>query len=283
MRLTQNMRTNVNEQEFSTWLLRLGNGLLSSTLNDVPIDSVDIPAVCCCNSSLVQEIFNGCTNEEMETRVILSPKNADCLALNEEVLNKLQGELKTYFSVDSVTCNNNEEAQNYPMEFINSLTPSGMPPHRLNLKVGAIVMLLRNLSISQGLCNGTRMKVLRLHENCVEASLISGSHRGSVVLIPRIKLNPSDANIPFTLHRTQFPLRLSYSITINKAQGQTFDKVGIYLQQPVFTHGQLYVAFSRARALQNVRVKVMQINRDDRQGLRRGINFTRNVVYKEVL
>uniref|UniRef100_A0A0L8H4R2 DNA helicase Pif1-like 2B domain-containing protein n=1 Tax=Octopus bimaculoides TaxID=37653 RepID=A0A0L8H4R2_OCTBM len=48
---------------------------------------------------------------------------------------------------------------------LNSLTLSGMPPHRLNLKVGAIVMLLRNLSISQGYCKGTRMKVKRLHEH----------------------------------------------------------------------------------------------------------------------
>uniref|UniRef100_A0A0L8I1A6 DNA helicase Pif1-like 2B domain-containing protein n=1 Tax=Octopus bimaculoides TaxID=37653 RepID=A0A0L8I1A6_OCTBM len=100
---------------------------------------------------------------------------------------------------------------------LNSHTLSGMPPHRLDLKVGAIVMLLRNLSISQGLCNGTRMKVQRLHEHCVEASLVTGSNRDRTVLIPRIKLSPSDANIPFTLNRLQFPLRLAYSVTVNKA------------------------------------------------------------------
>ncbi|KAF2359133.1 DNA helicase Pif1-like, partial [Trinorchestia longiramus] len=123
--------------------------------------------------------------------------------------------------------------------------PSGMPPHRLNFKVSAIIMLLRNLSITQGLCNGTRLEVIQLHEHCIEASIISGSHTHNRVLIPRIKLNTSDANIPFVLHRTQFPVRLSYSMTINKAQGQTFDRVGIYLPKPCFTHGQLYVAFSR--------------------------------------
>uniref|UniRef100_A0A0L8HWT7 DNA helicase Pif1-like 2B domain-containing protein n=1 Tax=Octopus bimaculoides TaxID=37653 RepID=A0A0L8HWT7_OCTBM len=92
-----------------------------------------------------------------------------------------------------------------------------MPPHRLNLKIGVIVMLLRNLSITQELCNGTRLKVQRLHGHCVEVSLVTGSNRGRTVLIPRIKLSPSDANIPFTLNRLQFPLRLAYSITINKA------------------------------------------------------------------
>uniref|UniRef100_A0A0L8H9G7 DNA helicase Pif1-like 2B domain-containing protein n=1 Tax=Octopus bimaculoides TaxID=37653 RepID=A0A0L8H9G7_OCTBM len=110
-----------------------------------------------------------------------------------------------------------------------------MPPHHLNLKVGAIVMLQRNLSIIQGLCNGTRKKVQRLHEYFVEASLVTCSSRGRTVLIPRIKLSPSDANIPFTLNRLQFSLRLAYSMTIHKAQGQTFEKAGIHLLQPVFS------------------------------------------------
>ena len=53
--------------------------------------------------------------------------------------------------------------------------------------------------------------------------------------------------MPFSLHRVQFPLRLAYSVTINKAQGQTFDKVGIYLPKPVFSHGQIYVAWSKQK------------------------------------
>uniref|UniRef100_A0A0L8I365 DNA helicase Pif1-like 2B domain-containing protein n=1 Tax=Octopus bimaculoides TaxID=37653 RepID=A0A0L8I365_OCTBM len=89
-----------------------------------------------------------------------------------------------------------------------------MPPHRLNLKVGAIVMLLRNLLISQGLCKGARMKMQSLHEHCVEALLVTGSNRGRTFLIIRIKLSQSDANIPFTLNRLQFPLPLAYSMTI---------------------------------------------------------------------
>uniref|UniRef100_A0A0L8HYI8 DNA helicase Pif1-like 2B domain-containing protein n=1 Tax=Octopus bimaculoides TaxID=37653 RepID=A0A0L8HYI8_OCTBM len=149
----------------------------------------------------------------------------------------MPSETKTYLSTDSVTSYNEEAAQNYPMEFINSLTPSGMPPHRLNLKVGEIIMLLRNVSITQGLGNGTHLEVFQLHKHSTEASIISGSHSHTRVLIPRIKLTPGDANIPFVLHRTQFLVHLPYSMTINKAQGQTFIRVGIHLPQQCFTHG----------------------------------------------
>ncbi len=56
---------------------------------------------------------------------------------------------------------------------------------------------------------------------------------------------------------------LAFAIIINKSQGQTFDKVGIYLPQPVFSHGQLYVAFSRATSREGVKV---QIQETEKQG-----------------
>ncbi|XP_076039424.1 ATP-dependent DNA helicase PIF1-like [Oratosquilla oratoria] len=255
----------------------MGNGSIQSSLDGVAPDVINIPDTCICNGSLIAEVFDNCTSKEMKERLILCPKNSECLAVNEEVLRILPSENKTYLTTDSVSCDNDEEAQNHPMEFVHSLTPSGMPPHRLNLKVGAIIML-RNLSITQGLCNGTRLEVIQLHEHSIEASIISGSHAPNRVLIPSIKLIPSDANIPFVLHRTQFPVRLSYSMTINKAQSQTFDIVGIYLPKPCFTHGQLYVAFSRARSMNNMRVKVQHLN-DSTHGHTKVITFTRNIVY----
>jgi ATP-dependent DNA helicase PIF1 len=61
-----------------------------------------------------------------------------------------------------------------------------------------------------------------------------------------MSLSPTDSDLPFTLNRMQFPVLLAFAVTINKSQGQTFDRVGILLEEPVFSHGQLYVAFSRA-------------------------------------
>ena len=151
-----------------------------------------------------------------------------------------------------------------------SITPTGMPPHRLNLKVGCTVMLLRNLCSKRGLCNGVRLKVLHIHTSLLHCEIITGSQCGKQVLIPKL-------NLPFTLQRIQFPLRLSYSMTINKSQGQTFNNVGIYLPVPVFYHGQLYVAFSRARTLYGVKVLLDQKERVNRNYI------TKNIVYKDIL
>ena len=138
-------------------------------------------------------------------------------------------------------------------------------------------MLLRNLNVHSGLCNGTRLVVKELHDNLIVAETITIKQ---TVLIPRIKLAPSDINLPFVLELCQFPVRLAYSMTINKAQGQTFDKVGIYLPAPVFSHGQLYVALSRAKSFKDI---YMQICETTTQGRRNRKYITQNIVYYEVL
>ena len=80
-----------------------------------------------------------------------------------------------------------------------------------------------------------------------------------------------------SLIRRQFPVTLSFAMTINKSQGQTFRKNGLYLPRPVFGHGQLYVAFSRVGDQRNIVVLVVDGRREGLEGV-----YTKNVVYRQV-
>jgi hypothetical protein len=155
--LTKNMRAGHEQQEFSKWLLQLGNDQLAAN-SDIP-HSIELPPQCnIVHDNIVQVVF--CDNlqnpQDLANTVILTPTNDHSLRINDSIVQKIPGTPNTYTSVDRAICDDPLEAQQYPLEFINSITPTGMPPHRLILKPGVIVMLLRNLDIRKGLCNGTR-------------------------------------------------------------------------------------------------------------------------------
>ena len=87
---------------------------------------------------------------------------------------------------------------------------------------------------------------------------------------------PTTLQLPFDMRRRQFPMKLAFGMTINKSQGQTLSIMGLYLPTPVFTHGQLYVAMSRVRSIDAVKVCIKD------GGASREL-YTDNIVYKEVL
>lgn len=136
-------------------------------------------------------------------------------------------------------------------------------------------MLLRNIDQAEGLCNGTRLIVTRMANHVLEAKIMSGNDVGKRIYIPRMCMSPSQSPWPFKMIRRQFPIIVCYAMTINKSQGQSLQTVGLYIPRPVFSHGQLYVAISRVKSKQGLKIL---IHDKDNQPLK----TTTNVVYKEV-
>ena len=128
----------------------------------------------------------------------------------------------------------------YSSDFLNSLTPPGFPLHDLRVIIGMPLLLLRNIDTTKGLCNGTRL-VLQAFTKVI---VCSGSHEGHVVCLPRIDMIDESDLFPMHLRRRQFPVRAAFAMSITKAQGQSLKKLGIYLPNCVWTHGQLYLALS---------------------------------------
>ena len=140
------------------------------------------------------------------------------------------------------------------VEFLNSITVSGLPLSCLSLKVGSPLMLLHNLDPSSGLCNGTRLVLTRIKPQVLECQILSGVGYGNIVLIPRISIEPSTEDIPVKFKHCQFPVWLAFAMTINKSQGQSVVNVGLDLCTPVFSHGQLYVALSHCTSESCIKV-----------------------------
>jgi hypothetical protein len=142
--------------------------------------------------------------ENLTKIVILAFTNEVCLNINKEVIKQLPGEECIYYSADSIVSANQNDALNYPTDFSNSITLSGMPPHKLILKTWTVVMLIRNLCSKKGLCNGTRLIISNMQRYSITAEILSECNRGDIVNIPGIDLAPSDVNLPFLERRQLF-------------------------------------------------------------------------------
>ncbi|XP_053213304.1 uncharacterized protein LOC128396721 [Panonychus citri] len=280
MKLTVNMRASRSSQAFRDLLLSIGDGEYPN-INGVVLLPNDL--IMPENADIVKEIFGTNVNEiikdpdSFSSRSILCPKNIHCDEINHRILNMLDGQSKVYFSLNTIQDDNNNLEFHYPTEFLDNLQISGLPPHKLELKNGAIVMLLRNLNLDNGLTNGTRLSVVEMYERSLKCRILTGTNSGNIVFLPKIDLIPSDTRLPFSFKRKQFPVKLAFAVTINKAQGQSLSKVGIYLPSPVFSHGQLYVAMSRVSEANDLKIRIETLTQS------RLRNITRNIVYKEIL
>ena len=137
--------------------------------------------------------------ERIGSGTILCPKNDDCLNINNQIVDRMPEAVRVYSSIDTVDSEDPEEVANFSVEFLNSLSVPGLPPHKLRLKKRVVIILLKNIDTRLGLCNETRMIVQELRDNVIVATISAGKNVGKVVFLPRMAMSPSDSDLPFKL------------------------------------------------------------------------------------
>lgn len=188
-------------------------------------------------------------------RCILCPLNVNVRSINEHSLQILPGTMHSSYSLNH---NADLGQENLPEEVLNTLSIPNFPEHLIKLKIGFPVILLRNLNVKAGLCNGTRLIVTDIQPHTLACVILNGSKKGTKVVVPKIRLlGDGKDGVLAQFYRYQFPISLAFSMTINKAQGQSLKHVGVMLPKPVFAHGQLYVALSRVMSFDNLTVALL--------------------------
>nr|GEU55007.1 hypothetical protein [Tanacetum cinerariifolium] len=263
-------KSNIEEiKEFGYWILKMGDGRLGGPNDgeatvDIPDDilvSDNVDPI----ASLIEFVYPLLLDNLQDTaffqeRAILAPTHEVIGVINDRLLSQISGEEVVYYSSDSICesegVDNTYTESLYSPKVLCGLKLSGIPNHILALKVGAPVMLLRNINQTAGLCNGTRLRILKLGEHVIEAQIMTGTNVRHTTIIPRLKLSPSHKRLPLKINRRQFPLAVCFAMTINKSQGQSLSNVVIFLPNPVFTHGQFYVVVSRVKSRKGLKVLI---------------------------
>lgn len=192
----------------------------------------------------------------LNDRAILATTNISIDSCNDDISSRRNGNHATFYSSDTLIKDhtNTSTTAFCSTENLNNIDVPGIPPHQLHLKSDALAMLIRNLNFSEGLVNGQKVVVRGVSPNSRVIRVELLDRENSIVLNPRISFHAQVGRNGITFNRVQFPIRIAYSLTINKSQGQTLSRIGLDLRSDCFSHGQLYVALSRAKNRHSVMV-----------------------------
>ncbi|KAA6374277.1 MAG: putative ATP-dependent DNA helicase PIF1, partial [Streblomastix strix] len=145
LKLKKNMRTGEGSEEFSSFLMQIENGTMQQDKNE----TIDIPNICISQENLIKDVFGDeiLNTNQQANDVILCTTNSDSDDINDCVLRLLKCEPIQLLSSDKVTLKTGESLDEITRDVLNNLTPAALPPHILNIKIGASIMLLRNMNI----------------------------------------------------------------------------------------------------------------------------------------
>ncbi|XP_076935112.1 uncharacterized protein LOC143601633 [Bidens hawaiensis] len=183
------MSNTLKIKQFPNWLLDIGDGNLGGpndgeetiSIQDDLIIKHSIDPM----SDLVDfvypsmlESFNDLTY--FQERALLSFFNEVVQVINDRMLAYFPGQEMESLSSDSIdeveSVSEDIDPTLYSPNFLNCIKMSGVPNHRLLLKVGVPIMLLRNINQKKDLCNGTRLQVVSLGKHVIESKVASGTN-----------------------------------------------------------------------------------------------------------
>jgi hypothetical protein len=204
--LTRNMRAQFDPW-FLDYLVRIGNGTEDTFVGGyvpLPKDIINEYKDEHSINRLIDYVFpdlrkNSCSTHYMCERGILCTRNDYVDVINARMIDRFPSKAVVFYSFDSV---DDDERNNYPQDFLNSITPNGLPPHELRIKINCPLILLRNLDPCSGLCNGTRLVVRAVDKHIIDAKIVNSTLARDRVFIPRIPMSPSeDLSLPFKFKR----------------------------------------------------------------------------------
>jgi hypothetical protein len=170
--LTRNMRAQ-SDPWFSDYLLRIGNETEVMFVGDYVCLPKDIVTKYHDEHSidrLIDCVFpdlnkNACSTQYMCERGILCMRNDYVDEINARMIERFPSKATMFYSFDSV---DDDKRNNYPQDFLNSMTPNGLPRHELRIKINCPLILLCNLDPHSGLCNGTHLVVRAVDKHILD-------------------------------------------------------------------------------------------------------------------